>query len=215
MINPGMKRTANTALLAVLFTSLAGCVSVLPEPAAAPTIYRLTVPVAGQDMPLEQTNVVNIEYPLASSMLGGTDIVLSPDTRSLTAAANARWAEPVPSLLRNALIDGLTMRGNVTGVVPKGSTRVPYRLNTDIRRFEAVFDRGENAGPLAVVQLKLAVTEAKTRKLIGTRTIYAEQRAGAATVSSIVGAQEGATQQAVDEIVQWLNTSLNTPAQAF
>ncbi len=196
--------------MAFLFTlpiMLGGCLSLLPEPKPAPTVYRLYMPV---NHATQNTNdkifnktVINIDYPQAAKALAGSDIVLSPDGRRLTAAAGASWAEPVPAQIRQALIDELE-NSKIIGVIPKGGTRVPYRLNIDIRRFEAVFDNGEDAPPLAIVKLRLSLTDNKTRSLIGSKTISTSQRADMRSVSSIVEAQGNATHSAMQEARQWL-----------
>lgn len=197
-------RKTGILLAGIMAVSLSGCFSILPEPKPAPTIYRLTVPQSMAANPAPRTKVINIEYPTSPGALSGTDIVLSPDGRRLTSAALASWSEAVPNMLRNQLIDTLASEGQVIGVIPKGSTRVPYRLNMDIRRFEAVFDNGEDGAPLAMVQINLALTNAKTRQLIAVNTISTQARAGIKSVSSIVEAQDRATQEAMAEIANWL-----------
>ena len=199
------------APLACAGLMLSACVSVLPKPAPAPTVYRLTVPEYADRQAVVPSKVINIEYPLAPRPIGGADIMLSSDNRSLTAAANAHWAEPVPDMIRNTLIDALAANSDITGVIPKGSTRVPFRLNTDVRRFEAVFDRGPESGPLAIVQLNLSLTGTKSRNLISTRTIRTEARASTASVSAIVSAQEAATLDATRQITQWLDSAMSGP----
>ena len=190
---------------------LAGCVSLLPEPSPAPTVYRLTVPQSLSTNVAPPSRVVNIEYPTSPRALSGTNIVLSPDGRRLTSAAGASWAEAVPSMLRNSLIDTLARDGQVIGVIPKGSTRVPYRLNTDIRRFEAVFDQGEDAAPNITVHINAALTDTQTRKLMGVHNVTKQARAGVASVSSIVEAKDRATQDAMDEISKWLAEQVGQP----
>lgn len=186
---------------------LSAC-SVIPKAKPAPSIYRLSVPVDANAVAVGLTKVVNIEYPTTSKSLSGMDIVLSPDGRSLTMASGAHWAEPIPALLQNVLIDQLAGNSNITGIIPKGNTRVPYRLNMDIRRFEAVFDNGEGFAPMAMVQLNLSLTDTKSRKLVGVYTVKTERRSSAASVSSIVDAQGLATQEAMEEISIWLSGML-------
>jgi len=207
-----MKQMVQCVLSLTIAGGLTGCVSLLPEPSPAPTVYRLTVPQSLASNETTSSPVVNIEYPTSSRALGGTNIVLSPDGRRLTSAAGASWAEAVPSMLRNSLIDTLARDGNIIGVIPKGSTRVPYRLNTDIRRFEAVFDKGEEAAPNVTVQINVALTDTQTRQLMGVETITKQARATMKSVSSIVEAKDRATQDAMDEISAWLTNQVDRPA---
>ena len=194
--------------IAAMGLSLSACISVLPDAKAAPTVYRLSVPGALATSVNAQSTVVNIEYPKAPKALGGTDIVLSPDGRRLTAASGASWSEPVPNLLRNVLIDTLGRDGKVTGIIPNGSTRVPYRLNMDIRRFEAVFDNGEDAAPLAIIQLNLTLVDTSTRNIVGTHAVQKTVRANEKSVSAIVSATDRASQDAMQEAADWMSGKL-------
>jgi len=207
MKNKFAKYLASTAMLAAGL-SLSACISVLPDAKAAPTVYRLSVPGTLAVNTTDQSIVVNIDYPKAPKALGGTDIVLSPDGRRLTAAAAANWSEPMPSLLRNVLIDTLSKDGKISGVIPNGSTRVPYRLNMDIRRFESVFDQGEDAPPLAVIQINLSLVDTSTRQIIGTHSIEETVRASQKSVSSIVRASDQVSQTAMQNAADWMSAQL-------
>jgi len=203
-----LKRVFCGATTLAIFLSLSACTSLLPKPKPAPTIYRLSIPPMTTPSPVKNSTVVNIEFPQAPRALSGTDIILSPDGRRLTAAAGASWAEPVPNQIRHALIDTLVSYENITGVIPKGSTRAPYRLNMQIRRFEAEFGNGENAAPNALVQINVTLTDTKSRTLVGVYSVNTNARATTKTVSSIVSAQDKATREAMNGIATWLDSVL-------
>ncbi len=186
-----------------------GCLSVLPEPKQADTVYRLTIPASANLSPVGQTKAINIEFPKAPKALSGTDIVLSPDGRRLSAAANAHWSETIPEQVRNLLIDTLAQKGQFTGIIPSGSTYVPYRLNLDIRRFEAVFDQGEDAAPNAVAHINVTLSDTKSRDLIGSFSARSTVRANARSVSAIVLAQDEAAQAVMGKIANWLDSQLS------
>lgn len=192
-------------VLALSVAGLSACTSILPEPKPAPAIYRLSVPEMTGNVH-SSGPVVNIMMPTAPHVLGGTDIILSPDGRRLTSAAGARWAEPVPEQLRHVLLDALAQDGQVLGVIPQGGTNAQFWLNMDIRAFEADFDQGEDQPPLAVVQLVLNMTETGSRKLLGTKNIRATARADERRVSSIVEAQDVATRKAMQDAVSWIKS---------
>lgn len=195
--------------IALLTSGLFSACTVLPKPKEAATIYRLSIPEIRLDGSTAHKKVVNIEYPTAPKALSGTDITVTPDGRRLAVAANAQWAEPVPSLLRNGLIDVLAANSDVMGIIPKGNTRVPYRLNIDVRRFEAVFDGGPDMAPNAVVQVTLLLTETSKRKLIGSYFIKTQKRASTANISSIVEAQDLAVRDAMQQASNWLSEQLS------
>ncbi len=196
--------TTILSLIAVIL--LSACVSVLPKAKPAPTVYRLSIPHNVPEIPGKPMQVVNIELPKAPRALSGTDIVLSPDGRRLTAAAGASWAESVPNQLRHTLIDKLAGDGRITGIIPSGGTKAPFRLHIDIRRFEAVFDNGEMVAPNAIVTLNLTLTDTNSRRLVGTHFVSTHARARAASVSAIVEAQDMATEKAMHEITAWLGS---------
>lgn len=194
---------------------LTGCVSVLPEPKEPPTLYRLTVPPKALQLPSATDPIaVNIEYPAMPKALSGTDIVLSPDGRRLTVASGALWAEAAPNMLRNLLIDTLQSTPEIAGIIPKGSTRVPFRLNMNIRRFEAVFTDGESQPPTAIIQITASLTETRGRRLKSTRQFAVQQRAAARSVSQIVAAKDSAAQQLMQEITGWMKSELKLSPRA-
>jgi len=200
-----LKRKLYGIIIISSMLGVSACTSILPKPKPAPTVYRLSLPVNTSTTSVKKSTVVNIEFPQAPRALSGTDIVLSPDGRRLTAAAAATWAEPVPNQVRHVLIDALLAYEKVTGVIPKGGTRAPYRLNMQIRRFEAEFDNGEDAAPNAIVQINVTLTDTKTRRLIGVHAVNTNARATTKTVSSIVEAQDRATREAMDDVSSWLD----------
>ena len=202
------KRNFYGAAAIVILLSMPACTSILPKPKPAPTVYRLSIPLNTSPTPVEGSTVVNIEFPQAARALSGTDIILSPDGRRLTAAAGASWAEPVPNQIRQVLIDSLIPYEKVTGVIPKGGTRAPYRLNMQIRRFEAEFDNGEDAAPNALVHVNVTLTDTKSRTLVGVYSVKTHARANTITVSSIVQAQDEATSEAMNNISAWLDNKL-------
>jgi cholesterol transport system auxiliary component len=209
MINSRRSMFLCLALSGVI--GLSACVSILPDPKPAATIYRLSVPDNTIRVAPDGKTVLNIEYPLASKVLSGTNIVVSPDGRRLSMAANAHWAERIPVQLRSLLIDTLAKTDRFTGVIPAGTTYVPYRVNISIRRFEAVFDRGPEAAPEAIVQLDVRLTDAGTRSLVSSFSAQTSVRASQASVSSIVLAQDEAAHAAMAKIVGWLDGAITAP----
>lgn len=195
-------------LISTTVFGISACTSILPQPKPAPTVYRLSIPTSTTPSEVKESTVVNIEFPQASRALSGTDIVLSPDGRRLTAAAGASWSEPVPNQIRNVLIETLGKYEKVTGVIPKGGTRAPYRLNMQIHRFEAEFDNGEEGAPDAIVQIYVTLTDTNTRRLVGVHSVNTSARANTKTVSSIVEAQDTATREAMNDISAWLDDLL-------
>jgi len=194
-----------TAALAIAAMSLSACVSLLPDPAPANTVYRLLTP--GQSVASgPNAVVVRIDRPGGQSVFETKDILVSPDGRSVSMAAKAQWADLLPLMLQESMLDHMTQTPNLIGVVPSSNSRSDTRLYLTIKNFEAQFDNGEASAPLAVVKYTVTLVNASDRKLIDSYTTQQTLRASEARVSSIVTAMEGANSAAMRDIIKWVET---------
>ncbi|MAI90753.1 ABC-type transport auxiliary lipoprotein family protein [Ponticaulis sp.] len=129
-----MKRTAAFSLLAL---SLAGCVSVLPEPVVPDALYRFSStarPVEGA--PVLLTADVAVFEPEGSNLLLGRDIVFEGPGGELNVLARSEWSEPASRLLQAALLDRLSVLDpESTGVAvdERFSVTSAYELRWTIR----------------------------------------------------------------------------------
>lgn len=185
--------------------SLSGCVSLLPDAAPAKTVYRLLTPEA-QVASLPSAVIVRIDRPGGQSVFETRDILVSPDGRRLSSAADAQWAELLPLMLQESLLDHMTQTPNLIGVVPSSNSRSDTRLYLTIKNFEAQYDQGDASAPLAVVKYTVTLVNASDRKLIDSYDTRQTLRANEARVSSIVAALEGANSAAMRDIISWVET---------
>ena len=194
-------------LIAALLSS--ACVSLLPEPAAAPTIYRLTqTPVMAE--PSGGAPSLRIAMPDAEKALQGVDVVVSPDGQRLAYASGARWSQPIPELLQDAAMQSLGQSGNIITITPPTVVRADYALETGIRSFEAAFDRGEASAPLAKVRIMATLTDLKSRRVIAKKEFYGEQRASEVRVTSIVNALDSVTKTVMTDMAAWTERAMAT-----
>jgi len=143
--------------------SLSACVSFLPDPAPADVIYRLSS--QSQTVPAKSDAwVLRIDRPSAAFIFQNQDIIISPDGQRLAAASQAKWAEVTPVLVQEAMVDILSERANLVGVLPASGARTDTRLHLTIKKFEAHFDNGEASSPLAVVEYDVVMAQASTRR---------------------------------------------------
>ncbi len=188
-----------------------GCVSLLPDAAPAPSIYRLTQsPVSVASVSGAPT--VRVAMPDAAKALQGMDVVVSPDGQRLAYAAGARWASPIPGLLQDAALQSLGQYGRITAIAPPTVVRTDYALETRIRAFEAAFDQGPASPPLAKFRISATLTKLETREVIGKREFYAEKRTGEVRVTSIVNTLDTITQTVMTEMSDWIVESVNGQA---
>ena len=182
---------------------LSGCVSLLPAPAPADVVYRLSASNEGVPQSLT-AKVIRIDRPRAASVFQGQDVVVSPDGRRLASAAQARWAEAIPDMVQNSFVDVLAERAGLVGVIPSSGARTDTRVHLTIKSFEARFDQGEGAAPLAVVHYAVTLSNASNRNLLSTYDVKRTVRSSDVRVSTIVEAMDNANQQALNVIADWL-----------
>lgn len=194
------------SLVSTLFVCLSGCVSLLPDPVAAGTVYRLST--AKQNVPqAPNALVIRVDRPSVSSVFETTDIIVSPDGRRLASASGGEWAELIPVMIQNSFVDLMGQDANLVGVIPSSGARTDTRLHLTVKSFEAQFDQGEGAPPLAIVHYGVSLLNASDRNLLGSFDVKKTIRADQARVSSIVKAMDGANQQALEDVIGWLQQS--------
>jgi len=203
---------SNISLLAG-FVSLSACVSLLPDPEPADLVYRIDNNVnfveAGANAPS-----LRIDRPTVAIALRGRDIIISQADRSLSVASGAMWADDIPTLVQRSLFDTLSGASDVIGVLPNSGARPQYRMSVNVLNFEALFDQGEGNAPLAVVAYSTVLSDASSRKLLGTFSTKKTVRATEGRVSSIVRAKSQANAQAMDEIKNWVSTKIGSAKYA-
>jgi len=194
-------RFLNTILLSGLF--LSGCVSFLPEPEPAETIYRLSSAKQGVEQS-PNAFIVRIDRPSVSNIFETRDIIVSPDGRRLASASGAKWADLIPVMIQNSFVDLMGQHEKLVGVIPSSGARTDIRVHLTVKNFEARFDQGELSAPLAVVHYSVTLSNASNRNLLGSYDVRKTIRANEARVSEIVRAMDSANQQALEEIAIWL-----------
>ena len=184
---------------------LSGCVSLLPDPAPADVVYRLSA--SNEGVPQSPVaKVIRIDRPRAASVFQGQDVVVSPDGRRLASAAKAKWAEAIPDMVQNSFVDVLAERPGLVGVIPSSGARTDTRIHLTIKSFEARFDQGEGGAPLAVVHYAVTLSNASNRNLLSTYDVKKTVRSSDVRISTIVEAMDNANQQALNVIADWLET---------
>jgi len=196
---------SRTLLILAVGASLSSCLSLLPDPKPAPSIYRLatiTQPVS----PAANAEIIRVERPAAAQLLSTNDIVVTDGGQKLSAIARANWAEVTPVLIQGVLIEALESSPQFIGLDPTTGAKTETRVHLVVKNFEANFDNGPQSAPLAVVHYSVTYARSGDRRLLGTRTVRKTMRASSVNVSSIVTAIEQANDAAMSDIVTWLET---------
>lgn len=201
------------ALLGSLSLSACSITNVLPEPADANQIYRLS-PQSDATAPYNgvlQANglTVRIDRPNAPKALRGYDLLVSQDNNRLITIDQAQWADALPILVQRSLISHMDTRADLTGILPTSGARSAYRAHITIRNFEAKFDQGEGNAPKIIVDYLVTLSHAGSRNLIGTQSFRVENRASSNRVSDIVRSKSAANYSAMKDISDWTALSLS------
>ena len=207
-----MRRLVNFGALALgaaaLFSATA-CVSLLPESEPS-AIYRLAPSLSETEA--SEKNVreaILIERPDAPRGLAGNRIATTDEGGQISYIAGAEWISPTPDLVQSLLVDtfdraleGYTAARSGDGV----NTR--YVLRTELRQFEAVYDRGGNRAPLARVSLRVRLIDDDDKALIDVTTIEGEARADRNRQGAIVDAFSQAAKSAAAGLADWTGEAL-------
>ncbi|TGY88289.1 hypothetical protein E5163_10720 [Marinicauda algicola] len=207
-------KRAGTALAAGLIVFGApACVQLLPEQEPS-TIFRLapSVPEPGS-VSAAAGQVILIERPQAPRALAGNRIATERGDGQLAYIAHATWISPAPDLVQELVLD--TFDRELEGYAaarPADGVQSRYRLRTELRHFEAVYDQGGNRAPLAEVVLRARLVDEETRELLAVTTVRGEARAGANRQGEIVDAMGEAARAAAGELAAWAQTVLGEDA---
>lgn len=194
---------SRTLIILTTAASLSGCLTLLPDPSPAPSVYRLdtTVQLANKAATAE---IIRVDRPTSPQIFNANDIVVTQDGQKLSTIAQAKWSEATPNVIQNAMIDALGSSSRFIGMSPMSGAQTKTRLHLEVKNFEANFDNGPQSAPMAVVQYRVTYARADDRSLIGTHMVRETMRASSINVSSIVSAIEKANGAAMADIVTWL-----------
>lgn len=205
-----MNYALKSVLIAMVAMNMTGCLSILPEPASAPTIYRLK-PAGNSVVKRDGAKILRVDVPSVPASLRGPDIAVSPDGRIIAYTDGAKWDAPIPSLIQRAVIEGFDQSETLRAVSANTGVESDYLLSISVRSYEAVFINGKKTAPQARVVLDVALVKAGGRQLVGSKLIRTDDMASEYRVERIVVAQENATREAINEIVQWAEAQVNRP----
>lgn len=200
-----IRTTIRTSFLAASAALLTGCVGgLLPEPAPPPSVYRLSMSVATATADAD-ARVVRVDTPSGARTFNTRDVLILTADGTLSQASQAQWADTIPQLVQDAALAKIAADPGLVAILPVSGARAEMRIHLDIRDFSASFDQGELSPPLARTEIYATVSNASTRKFLGSHAASSEVRAGETRVSSIVQAQSRSLEAAMAEVIDWMS----------
>lgn len=196
----GMAR--GIAWLAVI-TLLSACA--VPGQAPAPLLYdfgpvmAVTDPAGSQARPLLAVRVQ------ASTALDSTAMLYRlayDDARQLRAYSQARWAMAPAEMVQQRLRDGL---GRQFALLQPGDS-APRVLLVELEEFSHLFESPQRSSGLLRVHASLLQRSPTGMRVLAQRDLLLQQAATSADAAGGVRALTAATDAAVQELLQWLQT---------
>ena len=199
-----MIRSALPLLIAAV--ALSGCISLFPKQDPA-QLYRFD----GADAAPASTAPGGESFDVFRGRIGfqtesSGDRILGVIGNETAYIGESRWVAPASVLFDAAVARAFDGNSGPARLVTRGELgRAEYGLRLDVRRFEAVYDRGREAPPEVVVEVRAVLTGFRSHALAGERVFDARVRAGDNRVGAIVNAFDAAVGEVLGEIVTWAN----------
>ncbi len=197
-------RLRATALIGAGAVALTGCVSLLPEPQPT-TLYRLASTAA--DAPGRAPRgapIIRINRPIMSRALALDRVALDTGGGRISYMSQASWVSPAPTLIQELLLDTFDLQATrVTAARPDDAVTARWDLRVEVRRFEAVYDRGEDAAPQVEMFLRARLIDTENRGATAVSAFTARERATVNRQGAIIDAFSRASTQAAQELVAW------------
>jgi ABC-type uncharacterized transport system auxiliary subunit len=173
-----VSRAAAAAIVALL---LWGC-------ATAPTDRYYSLDLSPKPVELERNDLILKVRTLESAEIyRQTRIVRRPGPNEVTYYDLHRWAAPLEQLVTEGIIEVFRARSSYGQVLPiTAPTPADHYLDGEILAFE---ERIDPSGQVAVVRLRLRLTDAKSGELLGEEVVASEcpasERAVRVTVAGL------------------------------
>lgn len=196
------------SLAAVASVALAGCVSLFPKTEPA-QLYRFGGTAAAQPGPgatAGQTVIALAPIDFADAASG--DRLMTSTGPEVAYIAGARWAAPAKTMFTEALEQAFERDARVVSLAGRRSMGgVDLMLDVDVNAFEARYENGREAAPVAVISMDVRVIRLKERTVVSHRIIEVRQPASENRMGSIVTAMDAATTQALSQLVEWTDAN--------
>ena len=183
---------------------LSAC-SILPSQTPVDT-YALTALLPAQTLAARRSArmplALRITRPLVSGALSGRRIVVMPEPGRVSVYQGAVWSEPPAQLLRDQMIDAFLADGRLESVITDEGVmpHADYLLSTQLRGFHSAYEQGN---PQAVIRVDAQIIDARSNRIVASRSFLAQQPAADKQVPGVVQAINQATDQLVQDMVDW------------
>lgn len=202
-----MHKTSRPGVLWACVASLLMASCALPERGVSPVLYDFgertaSVPMASTT-PTRPALAITVH---AAPTLDSTALLYRlayDDARQLRTYALARWAVPPADLVQQRLRETLSRQRTVL----KPGQGAAWLLALELEEFSQVFEGPQKSSGVLRLRATLQQASASGLKTLAQRSVSVQRPAPTAGASGGVRALEAATDAAVAELTQWLQTA--------
>ncbi|KAA0013559.1 hypothetical protein F0A17_04115 [Billgrantia pellis] len=202
------RRGGRSCALAIAL--LVGGCGIMPPERTPVTLYELPAgslaPSAPQTVAPIDT-LLRLATPEASGLLDGARIVVMPRPHQPQTYRGARWADALPRLIRDRLLDAFHDDGRIPRLIhDDGALSADVALHSDLRTFRSEY---RDDVPEAIVRLDVRLIEVRSQRLLASHRFVQRQRASSEAIDDVVGAFGLAMDRLSRELVDWTATALD------
>jgi len=182
---------------------VSGCGSLI-EPPPPPQLYVLAPSMGPAAEPGPRVKwQLSVSLPAARANLDTSRIALRKTLTMMDYFADAAWTDRLPLVVHDLLIESFSHTRKIVGVArDTAGIAANYRLDTEMREFEAHYDQADVA-PRIVVRLEAKLVALPERNIIYSLAVTQEAPAARNDLDSIVVAFNQAGGSALKQIVDW------------
>ena len=194
-----------TLIITAAALALSGCVSLLPDTDPSQLYsFGASAPETAAARSTDSFGLILPSTGFARAASG--DRILTMTGAEAAYVASARWVAPAGVLFEEAVAKAFDDNPGPARLVTRGEVRdAASVLRLDVRQFETVYDRGQDAAPVVVVRVRATLVARDDRTLVAEEIFQAEVRAADNRVSQIVTAYDAAVGDVLNRLVDWSN----------
>jgi cholesterol transport system auxiliary component len=192
-----MKRT----VLVIPILLLAGCGGGLLAPSGpAPALYTLAAPERIETNAPQASWQLLVDAPNAPLDLDSARIAIAPSTSRIDYYADVVWADRVPAMLQQLLVESFDRSGRIAAVQRQnGGLHGDFTLAPDIGDFEV--DASSN--PQAHIRITARLVRMRDRTIVASRSFDAAAPVGGSGIDPVVAAFDSVLSELLPQIVDW------------
>ncbi|QLF93626.1 membrane integrity-associated transporter subunit PqiC [Pseudomonas sp. ABC1] len=186
----------------ILVATLLSACSVLPdaEPISLYVLPESTLDGGSRQAPLKQA--LRVATPEANRLLSSARIAVVPQDNQVSAYQGARWADAVPTLLRDRLVENLQRDGRFPVVSHEDAgLHTDLELVSDLRAFQSEYVDGK---PQVRIRLDAHLVQASNQRILATRQFEVRQPSEGKRLDAVVVSFGEASDALSRQLLDWL-----------